>query len=205
MLYGTAAVSRMKNYTEKANIAFSRKMLGGYIHVQGLNFLKAFLLDFFKKDIRELVDLFLVRGQWSTNQLSQQLSEAFHNVLTVSEKLVAFDEALADDGPTGSRLRALLHKSERDKEQITVLRNQLKTINDEAQSLINISAQNLIVVGKNLKGLLDDAGRSPHDLLINWREIEQASDTPIAARITEVYKRIYLFIQLMQFFAKGSE
>lgn len=204
-IFGTAAVSRMKNYTEKANMNFSKRMLGGYIHVQGLNYLKAFLLDFFKRDIREIVDLFLIRGQWTTNQMSQQLSEAFHDVLAVSDSLIAFDEKLADDGPMGSRLRAMLHKSERDKEQVPLLRNHLKAINEEAQGMINGAARNLIVVGKNLKSLLDDHARQPHELLINWKEIELASDPPIAQRMLAVYKNIYLFIQLMQFFAKGSD
>lgn len=204
-IFGTAAVSRMKNYTEKANIGFSKRMLGGYIHVQGLNYLKAFLLDFFKKDIREIVDLFLIRGQWTTNQMSQQLSEAFHDVLRVSDALIAFDEKLADDGPLGSRLRTILHKSERDKEQVVLLRNHLKAINEEAQGMINTAARNLIVVGKNLKSLLDDHARLPHELLINWKEIEVMSDPPIAQRVLAVYKSIYLFIQLMQFFAKGSD
>ncbi len=204
VIFGTAAVSRMKNYTEKANLAFSKRMLGGYIHVQGLNYLKAFILDIFKKDIRELVDLFLIRGQWTANQLSQHLSEAFHNVLEVSEKLLAFDENLADDAPLGSRLRTILLKSERDKEQVQLLRNHLKTINEEAQELINTAAQNLIAVGKSLKGLLDDYGRSPRELLTNWKEIESVSEEPIAENLVEVYKKIYAFIQLMQYFARGS-
>jgi hypothetical protein len=201
-VFGTSAISRMKNYTEKSNLVFSKKMLGGYIHVQGLNFLKAFLLDFFKKDIRELVDLFLVRGQWSTNLLSQQLSEGFHDLMSVSERLIGFDDNLADDGDLGVRLRAAMAKAERDKEQMKFVRTLLKGINDEAQAMINGAAQGLIAVGKNLKNVLEDYQRTPHELIINWKEIEMASERPIDERITDVYKRIYYFVQLMQFFAK---
>lgn len=204
-VFGTPAVSRLKNYTDKANLVYSKKMLGGYMHVQGLNYLKAFLLDFFKKDIRELVDLFLIRGQWSTNLLSQQLSEGFHELMSVSEKLVVFDESLADDGELGLRLRNYLAKADRDKDQLKNLRVTLKTVNDDAQRMINTSAQALITIGKNLKNVLDDYQRTPHELIINWKEIEFASERPIAERITEVYKRIYYFVQLMQFFAKAEQ
>jgi len=204
-VFGTPAVSRLKNYTDKANLVFSKKMLGGYTHVQGLNYLKAFLLDFFKKDIRELVDLFLIRGQWSTNLLSQQLSEGFHELMSVSEKLVTFDEALADDGETGIRLRNYLAKAERDKDQQKNLRNLLKIVNEDAQKMINGSAQALIVVGKNLKNVLEDYQRTPHELIVNWKEIELASEQPIAERVTDVYKKIYYFVQLMQFFAKAEQ
>jgi hypothetical protein len=204
-VFGTTAVSRLKNYTDKANLVFSKKMLGGYMHVQGLNYLKAFLLDFFKKDIRELVDLFLIRGQWSTNLLSQQLSEGFHELMSVSEKLIAFDESLADDAEMGLRMRNYLAKAERDKDQLKNLRTSLKNVNDEAQRMINSSAQALIAIGKNLKNVLEDYQRTPHELIINWKEIEFATERPIDERVTEVYKKIYFFVQLMQFFAKAPD
>jgi hypothetical protein len=204
-VFGTTAVSRLKNYTDKANLAYSKKMLGGFTHVQGLNYLKAFLLDYFKKDIRELVDLFLIRGQWTTNLLSQQLSEGFHELMSISEKLVIFDEALADDGETGARLRSYLAKAERDKDQQKNLRNLLKIVNEDAQRMINGSAQSLIVIGKNLKNVLEDYQKTPHELIVNWKEIELASEQPIADRVTDVYKRIYYFVQLMQFFAKTEQ
>lgn len=204
-VFGTPAVSRLKYYTDKANLVFSKKMMGGYTHVQGLNYLKAFLLDFFKKDIRELVDLFLIRGQWSTNLLSQQLSEGFHELMSISEKLIAFDEGLADDGELGARMRTYLARAERDKEQLKNLRVVLKGVNEDAQRMINGSAQALIAVGKNLKNILEDYQKTPHELIINWKEIEFASERPIDERVTEVYKKIYFFVQLMQFFAKGEQ
>lgn len=203
-VFGTSAVSRLKNYTDRANMVFAKKMLGGYTHVQGLNYLKAFLLDFFKKDIRELCDLFLVRGQWSTNLLSQQLSEGFHDLMGISERLLAFDDALADDGDLGSRLRTAMAKADRDKEQVKYLRVLLKGINDDAQKMVNTAAQACIAVGKNLKNVLEDYQKTPHELIINWKEIEFASEVPIDQRIAVVYKKIYYFVQLMQFFAKAE-
>lgn len=203
-VFGTSAVSRLKNYTEKANLVYAKKMLGGYIHVQGLNYLKAFLLDYFKKDIREICDLLLIRGQWSTNLLSQQLSEGFHDLMGVSEALLTFDDALADDAEMGLRLRNAMVKADRDKDQVKYVRILLKGVNDEAQKMINTSAQALIAIGKNLKNILEDYQKSPHELLINWKEIEAASEQPINERITEIYKKIYYFVQLMQFFAKAE-
>jgi len=198
-------VSRLKNYTEKANVSFQKKMLGGFIHIQGLNYLKAFLLDFFKKDIRELCDLLLVRGQWSTNILSQQLSESYHEIMAISEKLITFDDSLADDGDMGGRLRIAMAKADRDKEQVKYVRTLLKGINDEALKFITLSAQNLIIIGKNLKQVLEDYQRNPHELIINWKDIENSSEKPIDQRITEIYKVIYYFVQLMQFFVKQEQ
>jgi hypothetical protein len=81
----------------------------------------------------------------------------------------------------------------------------LKNVNEEALGLINQSAQLLIVVGKNLKNLLDDYQKPSHELVMNWKELEGVSEVPIDQRIAGAYKKIYYFIQMMQFFAKPAE
>ena len=122
----------------------------------------------------------------------------------VSETLLTFDDVLADDAELGLRLRNAMVKADRDKDQVKYVRILLKGVNDEAQKMINTSAQALIAIGKNLKNILEDFQKSPHELLINWKEIELASEQPINERITEIYKKIYYFVQLMQFFAKAE-
>ena len=101
-IFGTSVVLRMKNYTEKANVVFAKKMLGGYTQAPAMNYLKAYLMDFFKKDIRELVDLLIIRGQWTTAIQSQQLSDAYHSIMEVSDRIIEFDDSLADDSEMGT-------------------------------------------------------------------------------------------------------
>ena len=201
-VFGTTAISRMKNYTEKNNVMFSKKMMAGYQHVSALNYLKAFLLDYFKKDIREVVDQLLIRGKWSTNLMSQQLSDAFHTVMSISDQLVKFDDSLGDEGEKGMALRTAIKRADRDQSAMKNLREQLKKINDEALKMVQLSAQNLITVGKMLKVVIEDYDHKPRELILNWKEIDVASDNQIRARLADVYKRIYYFIQLLQFFVK---
>ncbi len=201
-VFGTTAISRMKNYTEKANLMFSKKMLGGFIYVAPANYLKAFLLDFFKRDIKTLMDLLLIRGKWATVISSQHLSDAFHSVMDVSGKLVVFDEELSDEGNKGIAFKALTSKSDRDKNSITILRTQLKETNDQVLNMITAAAQNLIIMGRSLKTVMEDKDKKDHEMIINWKEIENASDLEVKDEIARVYKKIYHFVQLMQFFVK---
>jgi hypothetical protein len=201
-VFGTTAVSRMKYYTDKANLMFTKKMLGGFIHVAPANYLKAFLLDYFKRDVKTLMDLLLIRGKWATVISSQHLSDAFHAVMDVSNSLVAFDEELSDEGAKGIAFKTLTSKSDRDKNSITILRTQLKETNDEALNMITVAAQNLIVMGRSLKSVLEDKNKKDHELIINWKEIESASDSNVKDEISRVYRKIYHFVQLMQFFVK---
>jgi hypothetical protein len=204
-VFGSAEVTRLKYYTDKNNEIYVKKDLGGFVHIAALNYLKAFLLDYFKKDIRELCDLLLIRGQWTSNVLSQQLSEGFHAIMAISEQILTFDEALADNGENGSRLKAAIVKADRDKSQAKYIRIIFKSVNEEAQEMINKAAQALIIIGKNFKNVLEDYSKNPHDLVINWKELESFSEQPLVQRITGVYKKIYYFVQMMQFFARSPE
>jgi hypothetical protein len=204
-VFGSVDIVRLKYYTDKNNELYVKKNLGGFTHVAGLNSLKAFLLDYFKKDIRELCDLLLIRGQWTSNVLSQQLSEGFHGIMAVSERILVFDEALADNGENGSRLKAAIVKADRDKSQAKYIRIILKSVNEEAQNMINKAAQDLITIGKNFKAALEDYPKNPHELIINWKELEASSESPITQRITEIYKKMYYFVQLLQFSAQAPE
>lgn len=201
-VFGTSVVVRMKNYTDKANVVFAKKMLGGYTQTQAVNYLKAYLIDYFKKEIRELVDLFLIRGKWTMAIQSQQLSDAYHALLQVADEILQFDDSLADDADQGQRIRIALAKADRDKEQMKYVRQLLKQSNDKALALVNTAAVNLIALGRHFKGLIEDFDRPTHETLINWKEIEGASERSVKERLVADYKRIYYMVQLLQYFAK---
>jgi hypothetical protein len=197
-VFAGVSTNRLKHYNENNSNLYTKKNFAGFIHLIALNYLKAFLLDYFKKDIRELCDLFLIRGQWSSNVLSQQLSDGFHEIIAVSEQLTTFDEALADNGSNGSRLKAAIVKVDRDRGQAKYIRLILTTVNEEAEAMIKKAAQALISVGRNFKGLLDDYHKMPHELIVNWKELELSSEIPLTQRITASYKKIYYFVQILQ-------
>jgi Family of unknown function (DUF5312) len=204
-VFGTSVIIRMNNYTEKANAVFTKKMLGGYTQTLAMNYLRAFLMDFFKKDIHELIDLLIIRGQWTVNLQSQQLSDCYHAILEVSAKIVEFDEGLADEGEIGTRMRSALAKVERDKEAGKYLRGTLKEINDKATTLISRGAVNLIGLGRQIKSLIEDLTKPHHEMIINWKEVENQSQRPFKPWIVETYKKIYYIVQLLQYFVGNKE
>ncbi|MDR1586210.1 MAG: DUF5312 domain-containing protein [Treponema sp.] len=202
VIFGSAEIERTKYYTEKAGEIYIKKNFDGFVYAAAVNYLKAFLLDHFKKEFRELCDLLLVRGQWTTPQLSQQTSENFHLLMELSDKLIAFDETLSDSGENGSRLKAAIVKADRDKGQARYLALILKTVNEEAFNIINLATRSLIIVGRSLKNLLEDLQKPSHDLLMNWKELESLSEAPLTQRTSDAYKQIYYFVRMMQFYAK---
>lgn len=201
-VFGTTGISRTKYYTEKANLAFQKKRIGGYTYVESMNYLKAFLLDYYKRDIREMVNLLLVKGQWVSNSLAAPMSESFHQLMEVSDRLTAFDEALGEDGDRGAKLKTLLTRADKDLNAQSSLKQHLKDVNAGARGLIVEAATHFIVIGKHLKMAIDDYAKPKHELVLNWKQLELATDKVLKDWMSSTYKQLYAFVQLMQFFVK---
>ena len=201
-VFGTVSVVRMKYYTEKANMAFSKKVDSGFALVEPLNFLKAFFLDYYKGPIRQMVDRLLITGKWSSNIASQQFSESYHQLMSLTDSLLQFDNSLAEETELGTKLNRLVRAADRDRNALDSMRNILKNVNSEASSILNESVQHLLTIGKNLKRCIDDYKAPKHELIVNWKEIEMMSDEPLVNQMSELYKKIYYFLQLMQYYLK---
>jgi len=203
-LFGTTSISRTQYYTERENLTFHKKMLAGYTLIEPMNYLKAFFLDYYKSKVRVLVDLLLIQGKWATKISSQQFSDAYHQLMSLSDNLTAFDVGLADDGPTGSKIKRLLRQSTRDRSALMSLKTTLQEVNTNAKKIINTSAQNLIILGKSIKQLLQEHKSEGSEIIINWKEVESWADPPVEEQMAEVYTQIYYLVQLLQLYMKDK-
>ncbi len=205
MVFGTKDIQRTKNYTENANLMFSKKQTQGYTYVVPINLMKAFLVDYFKKDVRELQELILVRGKWTTNVMSQQISDLYYQILSLSEQIIAFDESCADEADVGSKIRKTMARVvDRDTSSGNSLRQILEEVNERAAKMVSEAASALIALGKYLRIVLEDIDKKNHEVMLNWKELENISDVPLKTRISEIYKKLYFFIQLIQLFSRGA-
>jgi hypothetical protein len=193
---------RLENYTVQRGEIFRKKDLEPFLYAEGINYLKAFLEDYVDKEIKELCDILLIRGQWTNNAMSKEMSESLNQLLELSAPILALDETMSEDGTDGSRLRAAVLRVDRDKTQARYINSIIGSNNEEALDLINQAAQDFIVIGKNLKSLIDDVQKKHHELMINWRELNMASKEPIAQRMIDDYKRISYFLQLLKLCTK---
>jgi hypothetical protein len=196
-VFGSLATTRLSYYTPERERVLINKELERYTYAPALNHLLAFIQEYLTKEIQELCDILLIRGQWTNNNASRQMSEGFHNAIDITEEILHLDENLAEDGSNGPRIRAALLRVDRDKTQVRYLNSIIETINEEALSIINRAVPSLIVVGKHFKILLDDYDKKPFELIMNWKELALYSKLPISQRIAAAYKKINYFVQLM--------
>jgi hypothetical protein len=199
-VFGSGAVEKLSNYSENANPEFAQKMLGGFLYVQALSYLRAFLTDYLPRHIRELVDLLIIKGKWANSLPSQQMSEAFHQLLSISETIGRFDADLAEDGELGRKLKTIALRADRDRKALLQLRTALQQVNDEARTMIGDSLTHFIAVARVLKLAYEDIGKPNPAYLVNWKELKPASDKDLRNVIAAVYKKIYNFVQLLQMY-----
>jgi hypothetical protein len=199
-VFGSGAVARLSNYSEQSNPEYAQKMLGGFIHVAALSYLRAFLVEYLPKSIREVIDLLIIKGKWANSQPSNQMSEAFHQLLAVAEKISTFDSNLAEDGELGRRLKTIALRADKDRKAVVQLRMALQQVNDEARTMIGDSVQHFVSVARVLKLAHEDIGKPNPAYLINWKELRPSTDKDLRGVIAAAYKKIYNFVQLMQMY-----
>ncbi|MCH5283287.1 MAG: hypothetical protein J1E59_06515 [Treponema sp.] len=197
-IFGTTAIDRLSNYTAANSAIYERKNVGSFEYVNELNYYKAYLLDFVKKDVREFSDLVLVRGTWSTQALSTPMSDAYHALIDSSEALLAFDAKIAENAEVGVKLKNHMPSVDRGKEARNIVGTIISDLNEEAKKLCIEGTKNLIIIAKTTKTLLEDYARPTGEVIINWKELDRFSDHPIKEWGVEIYKSIYLFVNLMQ-------
>lgn len=197
-IFGSTEIVRLKYYTEAGNEMFTKRGLNGYTLFKPLNYLKAFLLDYVKKDVREFCELVLVRGKWIATPQAAQMSDAYNLILGISDKITSFDETLADGQELNTKLKSYCLRADRDVEARKVIQTILHDVNGDAHELIVKATQQLITVGRFTKALLEDYEKPTKELLMNWKELEHFSDGSVKQQGVAVYKKVYLFVQLMQ-------
>ena len=196
-IFGSSEIIRLSFFTPEKERVLVDKGIDGYKYASALNHLLAFIQDFVEKEIQELCDLLLVRGQWTNSSASRQMSEGFHEVMEITREITELDESLDDDGSNGARLRGALLRIDRDRSQNRYINSIINTVNEEALNMINRAVPSLIVVGKHFKMLMDDLQKKPFELIMNWKELALYTKTPMSQRIAAAYKRINYFVQLM--------
>ena len=96
------------------------------------------------------------------------------------------------------KIKNLLPKTAHDPGAENIINRVISDSNEQARSFIITSAQDLVTIGKTLKQLIEDYSKQKPEIVQNWRELERFLDHPMKDFCIGIYKKIYLFVQLMQ-------
>lgn len=197
-LFGDTEITMLANYSDAKNSIFEHKGLNVYDNTQSLSYLKAFLLEVIKKDIREFYDVVLVRGTWDSQTLTTQISDCYNELLSTSEKISTFDAEMADDGPIGIKIKTLLPKTERDNSSRNIVNRLISEANETAYSFVMTSTKDILTIGRIIKTLVEDLQKPKPIIISNYKELEHYLDLPLKEFCVSIYKKIFYFTSLIK-------
>jgi hypothetical protein len=203
-VFGATAITKLQFYNTEISKSCITLGLDGFAYAAPLNYLFLFIEDFVTKEMQELCDILLVRGQWVNNSLSLEMSNAVHTITDVTDPIKALDSTLSDAGTRGFRFRSALTRAGKDKAQARFINHISGELDDGAIKLINAAVKGLVAVGKFMKNLLGDSQKDPSEIIINWKELGYFTKVPMSRRLTDAYKKINYFVQLMLLQTEGS-
>jgi len=196
-IFGGVINQYIRYYTEGMNNVLSKKELNTFEYTEPLNLLKQFILEFVKRDIHEYYDVVVVRGQWDST-LAAPFSNCYQELLKISDEITSFDEELDEMGPIGSKIKTLLPKTAHDPGAESIINRLVNDANEQAKSFMLTCTHDFVTIGKTMKQLIEDYARPKHVIVQNWKELEKFIETPMKDFSVGIYKKLYLFVQLMQ-------
>ncbi len=200
-VFGNTSVEPLKFYTDVMSENFTRRGLDGFVYSEPMSYLRQFLLDYVKKDLRELADILVVRGEWATQALAKPMSESSHQLMEASSAISKFDEQFSDNSEFTNKMKTLLPRIERDREAHNIAEMLIHDANNDAARILISSRQNLVAFARNLKMVLEDFVKSPHsEIIINWKELDHFAEGKLKPMCIDVYKKIFSFVSLIQNF-----
>lgn len=196
-IFGSEAPQSLNYFVPGFNAVLEKKDLELLEYTEPLNYLKCFILEFVKKEVREFYDVVVIRGQWDAT-LSAPTSNAYQDLLKTSDLISIFDEDFSEEGASGMKIKTLLPKTAHDSGAESIINRVVSDANEQARGYLVNSTQNLITIGKTIKQLVEDLIQPKPTIVMNWKELDKYVEAPIKEFMVGMYKKIYLFVQLMQ-------
>lgn len=197
-IFGTPEIEPLKYYNEAASAPFERKGIGSYEYHEPLCYLKHFIMDYVKKNVKELSDILLVRGEWINQQLAKPMSDAQHILIDMLQDIIKLDESLNETVDLGLKMKTLLPRTDRDKEAKGIILSTLNIINDSAARMILNAIKQFIIYDKNLKMILEDSAKQHPALIMNWKDLDHFAEGNLKNMCVDTYKKIYNLVQILQ-------
>ena len=189
-IFSKITVVRLKNYNERKNELLNKKGVSGFKYIDPLNYLKAFLLDFCKGEIKPRIDAVLIKGTWSTNIASNEYSELLIKFNKLAENLLEFDNLCSEEEYYGKSIRQISFAAGHDANAKNLLTKAVYKIDAEALKIINDGIKLFTFTSIKIKELIDDFNEKTPKIIIDFHKIPWDFPSKVNEELGEIYKKI---------------
>ncbi|WKC90738.1 hypothetical protein [Borreliella carolinensis] len=201
----------LDNYTEKMNEKILSKIMSttGYIYCELLVYLKTYTIYFVKKELNDIINLLIIKGQWKLIELSREMSNDMHALINIYASLIDFDSNLGEHGGYGNRINALLHRASLgDKSSEKLLLNIIADVNKKAFVISNEYYSKIYSIEQRLQDCLSDYSKVSleRELIYNWKELDMdlaksyGNNLNFGGIMKNILGSLALFLKLMDLY-----
>jgi hypothetical protein len=195
-IFGSESVAYAQYYTDANNVDYRARGYFGFTSTLQFNFVLSFLFKF-NESIKELANIFLVKGFWVNRAFAQDLSLAIQKINDCFQELSAFDQALSENSEDSVKLHALLTKAALGKRHKEQLERHFHEINDEARQLISETITAFTHLNTHFTNLSLEENANQHTLIRNWDELPAYKKDTDIMRLSECIGKIEDLISLI--------
>ncbi|AHH10521.1 Hypothetical protein BCO_0080001 [Borrelia coriaceae ATCC 43381] len=112
-LFSGINLASLENYNEHMHDKITSKIMNttGYVYRDLLCYLKTHAINLVKKDLSDIVNILIIKGQWKDMEISRDISNDIHSLVNIYSNLIEFDNNLGEQGTYGNRINALFAQS----------------------------------------------------------------------------------------------
>jgi len=206
-IFRSTVIIRLKNYSQKLNdILLAKNFASGFKYVEPLNYMKAFLLDICKGEIKPRIDYLIIKGTWDTNTHSSEYSSMLLEFNKLSDKIIDLDNRCGEDDLYGKEIKRLSGLLKHDPKSRIMLKKALTKIDYDVAQIIFEGINLFKEAGNSIKILLEDYNSKIPSMLINFHKIKWDFSTDIKTELSEIfYKKLFNIIVLLKSFVKETD
>lgn len=205
-IFRSTVIVRLKNYSQKINDFLLNKGVNSSLkYVDPLNYLKAFLLDICKGEIKPRIDYLIIKGTWHSNSQSSEYSTLLEHFNALSDRLIEFDNKCAEDDTYGRELRKLSGVLKHDPKSRVTVKKILARIDNDAVRMILDGIELFTQSAGKIKVLIEDYNQKAPKIIIDFHKIKWDFSQDINKDMVEIYKKLFNMVNLLRNFAKESD
>ena len=203
VLFNGKSLISLSGYNDDLNELLLQNSSVSFTWMTPLKILKTFTTVYYTEPVKTLLNDIVIEGFFNNPNYKSQFSQTVFSANEVAEKIQAFENSFAPNGPNNEQLiKGYIRDSHKDSDFSKKLVSQVDGINVEAKSLIQRQVSALFSLYNELGDLLQDAKKPSCEIVQNLKVLMMSSrNRDSTDYIENNYEKWKVFFEIMRNYA----
>ncbi|MCQ2599890.1 MAG: DUF5312 domain-containing protein [Treponema sp.] len=203
VLFNGKSLISLTGYNDDLNELLLQNSSVSFTWMTPLKILKTFTTLYYTEPVKTLLNDIVIEGFFNNPNYKSQFSQTVFSANEVAEKIQAFENSFAPNGPNNEQLiKGYIRDSHKDSDFSKKLVSQVDGINVEAKSLIQRQVSALFGLYHELGDLLQDAKKPSCEIVQNLKVLMMSSrNRDSTDYIENNYEKWKVFFDIMRNYA----